>query len=243
MAEKDSEFESYDDRDRDRGILTRRERSYLLGESDIEPKSQRERDIRRDIRERIWNGVLDIALIYDHVERRDLALALGVKDVETEPVERLATLTLTLTRNAALLYELLTDDELVRGHSFETTVEEGISLVEDKRRAPDEEEDTVLLSGTEVDVAVTIHPPERVDYYQLGQRLRYAFDPSEVVGPELISPAEMLLVYWALGEEAPAIRDVVGQWVGENWARADEEREAIVELLTDALLENDLPDE
>jgi len=45
--------------DRDRGILTQGDREYLAGESDIEPKSQSERNARSRIRKRVRNGLLD----------------------------------------------------------------------------------------------------------------------------------------------------------------------------------------
>jgi len=58
---------------RPRGILNERERRYLRGEADIEPQSQTERDIRATIRTRLRHALFDFALLFDHMENRDLA--------------------------------------------------------------------------------------------------------------------------------------------------------------------------
>lgn len=56
---------------RDRGILNERERQYLRGEMDIEPKSANERAIRSSIRQHLRDSVLDFNLIFDELEERD----------------------------------------------------------------------------------------------------------------------------------------------------------------------------
>lgn len=58
---------------RPRGILNERERRYLLGQAEIEPHSQTERDIRATIRTRVQHALFDFALLFDHMEDRDLA--------------------------------------------------------------------------------------------------------------------------------------------------------------------------
>jgi hypothetical protein len=57
--------------DRPRGILSSRDREYLLGKADIESQSQAARNIRAAIRERLENAILDFTLLFRHLEPRD----------------------------------------------------------------------------------------------------------------------------------------------------------------------------
>lgn len=57
---------------RPRGILNERERDYLLGKADIEPRTQTERDIRATMRTRVRHAIYDFALLFDHLEDRDI---------------------------------------------------------------------------------------------------------------------------------------------------------------------------
>lgn len=59
------------DPDRPNGMLTRRDRRWLLGLSEVEAQSQTERNIRAAIRERLKNGLLDFELLYNTLEPRD----------------------------------------------------------------------------------------------------------------------------------------------------------------------------
>jgi len=61
---------SYKEVDRKRGILTQKDREYLLGETEFE--GQDERNIRYRIRERIAQSLLDIRLIANHYNQNDL---------------------------------------------------------------------------------------------------------------------------------------------------------------------------
>jgi len=54
------------------GILTKKQRRYLLGESDIESGSQHERTIRSRIRERAGNILQDIEILSTGLEDRDI---------------------------------------------------------------------------------------------------------------------------------------------------------------------------
>ena len=56
-------------------LLTENQRKYLTGESDIEAKSAQERAIRARIRNRLYQSVLDLGLLQQHLEHRDLAKA------------------------------------------------------------------------------------------------------------------------------------------------------------------------
>lgn len=60
------------DPSRPRGILNDRERRYLLDQAEIEPRSQPERDIRATIRNRVTHAIYDFALLFDHLEDRDI---------------------------------------------------------------------------------------------------------------------------------------------------------------------------
>jgi len=61
-----------DDNSRDRGILNERQREYLRGDSDIEPKSATERKIRQSIRQQLRDAILDFPVLLEHMEKRDL---------------------------------------------------------------------------------------------------------------------------------------------------------------------------
>lgn len=65
-----------------RGWLTDRDREYLLDKSDIEPRSDRERQIRRRLRQRLVGGFLDMILIERHLDARDRERVLDHFDAE-----------------------------------------------------------------------------------------------------------------------------------------------------------------
>lgn len=79
-----------------RGVLSRVDREYLVGESDIEEKSQAERNVRARIRERVRNALLDFRYLADPglFEDRDLEQILERKDegleVTPETLDELA---------------------------------------------------------------------------------------------------------------------------------------------------------
>lgn len=58
---------------RPRGLLNERERQYVLGQAEIAPKSQSERDVRATIRTRLRHAIYDLALLCDRLEDRDIA--------------------------------------------------------------------------------------------------------------------------------------------------------------------------
>lgn len=69
--------------DRPRGILTPTDRRYLLGEDDRD--GQDERNTRYRIRERTQNSLLDLQLIADEMEPRDMERVLS--DVDDDVLE------------------------------------------------------------------------------------------------------------------------------------------------------------
>jgi hypothetical protein len=58
-------------KDRPEALLTKDQREYLLGVSDIEPKTARERSMRQNIRRRVADGILDFTILLEHLEDRD----------------------------------------------------------------------------------------------------------------------------------------------------------------------------
>lgn len=54
------------------GMLTKAQREYLYGDSDIEEGTQRERTTRARIRKRLTNGIHDLALALLNLEGRDI---------------------------------------------------------------------------------------------------------------------------------------------------------------------------
>ncbi|USZ68539.1 phage regulatory CII family protein [Halorussus salilacus] len=74
------------DPSRPRGILNERERHYLLGEAEIESRSQTERDIRATIRTRVRHALFDFALLFDHMEARDLAQVFDPRADDAAPL-------------------------------------------------------------------------------------------------------------------------------------------------------------
>jgi hypothetical protein len=82
------------DAERPRGILTKRERKYLLGESDIDPNSPSERSVRQSIRRHLIHTMLDFPLIYREMSDRDLntvfTTTAGATDDQRPPVQATA---------------------------------------------------------------------------------------------------------------------------------------------------------
>ena len=75
---------SNEDTERSRGILTPADRRYLKGETDYS-SNQSERDARYRIRERFYNGILDLEIALRGMENRDISMVmdrLGERDIE-----------------------------------------------------------------------------------------------------------------------------------------------------------------
>lgn len=53
------------------GLITKNQREYLLGFSDVEPRSDAERRLRERIRRRVINGILDFNILELHLDDRD----------------------------------------------------------------------------------------------------------------------------------------------------------------------------
>jgi len=70
---------SPDDTDRPRGILTPADRQFLKGETDYS-SGQSERDARYRIRERFYNGILDLEIALRELESRDISMVMDRLD-------------------------------------------------------------------------------------------------------------------------------------------------------------------
>lgn len=132
--------------DRPRGILTRRERGYYLGQSDIERETQAERSLRQSVREHLTHAILDFSILYQELEDRDLdaimSATVGVDGdrVPTRHVENSA------PDLVALLYRHFGQE-----HAIEQVIADGIAR----------ELRSEGLTGR-VDVDVDIHDVERI---------------------------------------------------------------------------------
>lgn len=109
--------------DRDRGILTKRERRYLLGESDIEPKSQGERAVRQSIRNHLTHAILDFWLLHSDMESRDLSAVFGDKSDPNSKETDSVPLHSAVSRVIALLYRQYGSE-----YQLEKIIEEAIEL-------------------------------------------------------------------------------------------------------------------
>lgn len=74
-----------DSTDRGRGIINSRERTYLRGESDIEPGSADERAIRAAIRDHVTNAIKDFWILDDHLDERDREQIFDLPTLEGDP--------------------------------------------------------------------------------------------------------------------------------------------------------------
>jgi len=70
VQEQRDEYDPYKF-DRPRGVLTERDRKYLCGVSDVEPKSHHERRVREEIRGRVLHANLDYAILAYNLSERD----------------------------------------------------------------------------------------------------------------------------------------------------------------------------
>lgn len=112
-----------EDLDRDRGVVTPRDRKYLTGV--LEAEGQRERNIRMKIRERAVNGLRDFILLVEEMSIRDMEQVLDTLD--DDEVE-------------AYLASLKFSAEYVEHYHMESTRRE--DLINAYRGADREEDDT-----------------------------------------------------------------------------------------------------
>lgn len=157
--------------DRQRAILTKRERKYFLGQSDIEPRSQAERTLRQNVRARLTNAILDFPILAQKMEQRDLDRVFRAEiEVDGAP-ERMSTeyVKRSMIDMVALMFRV--QDNPV---AFANTIEKGI-----KRAA--------LVTGHDarVDVDIDVELTRSVD--EIRERL-------EASGPEALGSRELRLL-------------------------------------------------
>lgn len=193
--------------DRPRGIFGRRDREYLLGELGIEPRTQRDREIRSDIRQRIWHGLLDMILLYQCVERRDIEQAL--EDITPEE---------SLDRNKAigngiaLFIDLGSGKEVNDNREFERFVERAATISWQQRHASDE--DDVWMGGPRPHANLSIEYPDRIDPKVLMRKVQAIYEQYEAaenpdeadLGLDSLSADEVLYSFSLVGswERQPA---------------------------------------
>ncbi|PSP77190.1 hypothetical protein BRC81_10405 [Halobacteriales archaeon QS_1_68_20] len=119
---------------RDRGVLSRADRTYLRGEAGLS-SVQAERNARARIRNRVYDALLDFEVLVEHLSDRDRELVFG-KRVSEEGTAAFDALISTV----ALLYDGIERTDL----DFETVLREGINLAE----ASDDRAATVELDVT-----------------------------------------------------------------------------------------------
>lgn len=152
-----SDNEGYDffDPERDRGILTTADREYLLGEREL--SEQAERNTRYRIRNRLKNGIYDLALAarLQPKDRKQVANSIFTDDLTGDSI---------LYDSLGLLFHMVTDAE--EGDTDEATerFEEVLSGIV-KSVIKQEDEDVM------VDVAASIDPEiKRPDIGELLER-------------------------------------------------------------------------
>jgi hypothetical protein len=139
--------------ERERGILSKRDRAYLLGYSDIESGSARERNVRRDIRERTRNAILDFSLLLEELEDKDREQIFSSNNAERFD-NGLA--------NAISFFYL---GSLGRVPNFETVLSRGVWRAEQIRT------DSEALAF-DVNVSIDPEPVSQMDFDEIADRIR-----------------------------------------------------------------------
>lgn len=91
-------------KDRETALLTPAQRKYLHGDSDIKKKSSHERAVRSRIRNRVRNGVFDLALLHHYIETRDLKMAFD-DDNSGKPPEEMRHILNNTSSAIALIFD------------------------------------------------------------------------------------------------------------------------------------------
>lgn len=157
-----SEFEIFNV-DRPRGLLTPTDREYLLGGSDIEEKSQQERNRRAAIRERLYHGLLDFVLL-NYMENRDRASVFTAEEGrEPKESKKVASLEQGVIATLGFLY-----GELKKGpfESFQDYLEEGVVQSE----ATEDEDGTLRFRPYKV--TLEVEEPEEPSVYEVAKEVQ-----------------------------------------------------------------------
>ena len=148
--------------DRQPSLLTKRDRRYLLGDQDIEPSSDYEREVRALIRKRIWHGMLDLTLI-QRLDERDLRWIFDPEDIGEEAEEIRQRALRELVRFPYHYGHKNTENS--RSEQFEEYLEYAA------RYAVPEDEDRNVLTITEPSASVEIEYHREIDLDALAEKL------------------------------------------------------------------------
>lgn len=174
---------------RPRSLLTQRDRKFLLDELDVAPQSQRERDIRGDIRDRVWNGLLDFVLISRFLEERDAEQIFHPQSSVNE-----GNLMLALQEIIVTIYRYCGDGESSRRTAFTGLVESAIGVVD--TFVPQGENRVLTL--TQPTVSLTVDYPRTVNLDELEATFDDQPDDLHEWDWERFSFDELLVLFWVV---------------------------------------------
>lgn len=193
-----SEYDIYNV-NRPRGLFTAADRKYLLGVDDTEPKTQRERNRRAAIRERVYHGLLD-SVYLSYIEDRDRARVFSAEEEhQQEESMKIASLQEGIIAMLGFLYHEVRTSEL---RSFERYLEEGISRAEAVR----EDDGTVHFKPYRV--TFEVEEPDQPAPLEVVENLRQS-------GLDLLSDEERAEVVKMLKKREDRPRDEVSREVLE----------------------------
>lgn len=173
-----------DDPERPRGLFSPADRKYLLGESEIKPKTQAERNRRAYIRERLTHTLLDFALVSE-IEARDRRRVFERQDNTEAESKRLVALQQSIMDLLGFLYQEL-EQHHDTGMSFEECLRTGIL----RTRFRSETMQTVSPG----DVTFEVEEPEEIDIDSVAMRLSEG-------GLDALSDGELRTMFRLLAEE------------------------------------------
>lgn len=194
---------------RPRGILSKSDRQYLLGESDVEPRSQTERNVRARIRRRIVHGFIDLALLEKQLEERDRELLFFHDAPQTRRAARDWVNTTTgIAGGVAFLYRQAQVDQ----QDFEEWLKQGVRRVEQPA-----ERATFEIRPLEVSFEVT--QPTEVDLQGIVNKI-------EGGEWESLDTHELLYLIWITEREGEGVSgtpiiEILVNRIEEDWGLED----------------------
>lgn len=178
------------DPSRPRGLLTTRDRKFLLDELGVEPQTQREREIRGDIRERVWNGLLDFVLLARFLDERDARQIYYPDDVDAQ-----SNLTMAFQELITTLYRYSSDGDPPRRDAFTQLVEGAIIDVDTV--APEASGER-LLTLRKPDVRIEVDYPRTVDLDHLEQTVDSQPEDVREWDWQRFEFDELLVLFWTV---------------------------------------------
>lgn len=162
MSSKNSNF----DISRPRGILTKTDREFLLGDGDLASK-QATYNARSRIRERVLNGILDFSILFHHLDNRDLKQIFDPDEIKNAHELRRG------MRDAIALFFMETwmgkyDDTV---EPFDILLQEAVWAAKGRRDDIDKEHFFNEVVARLV-VSFDVHEPEPVNAIQVADKIR-----------------------------------------------------------------------